>query len=313
MDTSLALVKYEDGTVVPCSYLDRILKFKDSDMSEEFRCFSFLDGTELFPENIQSFCETIKGQIEEKQYFSTDHLITVKTINGVNFVYVSLDNSVRANINNVSLFQRINNICDVLNLVLTQLTDTSVVFFSESCRPSFVGSDVAKSSHVVHWFELRQIISNTCGLNYLGECANNEDASMMSFGVSAFGTKSCLSRISNVIPRRILNEGFGSGAIGIKLLSGEIVWGVHFPLDFKNKGCDNLAHKACKGIISTMASFQGSVLAMGDMNPIPGEPEKSILSAIPDNMTLVPSKFPTFYGSYFDTVKPADLDLWSLY
>jgi hypothetical protein len=82
--------------------------------------------------------------------------------------------------------------------------------------------------------------------------------------------------------------------------NGLIVWPVHFPIDFKGKGKDNLGAKAMKGLCALIKEHPGSI-AFGDMNTIHGEIEDSILSVVPEDMYLDGSTT-TFFGSFYDTV-----------
>jgi hypothetical protein len=97
-------------------------------------------------------------------------------------LYVSLDNSVRANINGFSLVasNRLDRICKLVKTI-----NPDVVFFSEACRKSFEGGmDVQKNP--VYWMDMRQTIIKITGMVYCCECANNFDEKQMSFGVAMF-------------------------------------------------------------------------------------------------------------------------------
>ena len=48
------------------------------------------------------------------------------------------------------------------------------------------------------------------------------------------------------------------------------------------------------------------------MNTIPGNPE-SVVRAIPEKMELKSPTFPTFYGSYYNTVNHQSSEVWTLY
>jgi len=310
--TNYALSYSEENGYVPCSPLDHVLAFKGDNI--KIRFFSVLDGTEINKENLPHLCAEVKDLISNKKYPTTDHLFISTEINDTVFLYVSLDNSVRANINGFPLYKRIDKLCEVVHNCISSFGSEKncVVFFSESCRSSFDGSDINNKINEMSWFKLRQKICHCCELEYLGECSNNDDSSCMSFGVSAFCTKKSTSCIDGVIPCRILTEGFGSGALGIKLISGEIIWGIHFPLDFKNTGPDNLGAKAMAGLVKVLTTYRGSILAMGDFNTIPGKIMQYILQAVPDNMELLSWNFPTFFGAFYDKVQPRDNEEWIL-
>jgi hypothetical protein len=95
-------------------------------------------------------------------------------------------------------------------------------------------------------------------------------------------------------------------------MSGQIVWGIHFPLDFKNSGLENMGAKAMIGLCQTMKTYRGSVLAMGDFNTIPGKILSSIVSTIPSDMELLSWDFPTFFGAFYDTVDAREGEVWEL-
>jgi hypothetical protein len=185
-----------------------------------------------------------------------------------------------------------------------------VIFFSESCRSSFDGGNLSDRKNEMSWFKIRQYIETQCdsssSLHYLGECANNDDPNNMAFGVSAFCTKGYLELIENILPRRILTEGFGSGALGIKFTDGSIVWGIHFPLDFKGKGANNLGAKAMAGLCHLMKTQIGSICAIGDFNTIPGEITECIKDAIMPGMHFIIENQLTFFGAFYDSVKTDD-------
>lgn len=294
---------------VPCSYLDHVLSFRGQ--SYDIKYYSFLDGSEVNEHNVKDFANSVKLNIINKEYPTTDHLFTSIEIYGLRILYVSLDNSVRANINEFPLYKRLTALCRVLNKCLTD--DDCIVFFSESCRPSFDGNNIETSPNKATWFSIREQIFAWCELEYLGECANNDDPNCMSFGVSAFCKSFCKTKISDIIPRRIWKEGFGSGALGVRLTSGEIVWGVHYPIDFRNIGPNNSQYKTTEGLVDVMNTYKGSVLAIGDFNTIPGNPINSVTAAIPDNMELSYCKFPTFYGAFYDVVNPQENEVWESY
>jgi hypothetical protein len=304
----------QDGSFVPCSILDHILTFKGSRNNLKIRFFSFLDGTEINQENVHLYIEKIREQISKREYATTDHLLSSVKVANVTFLYVSLNNSVRSSANGFPLYKRLKKLCQVISTCISNLGPNTkcVVFFSESCCPSFEGGDPLNRINEVSWFNIRRVICRLCGLEYLGECSSNDDPNCMSFGVSAFCLPNCMDDIVGIIPRRILAEDFGSGAVGIKLISGEIIWGVHIPHDFVSIGAHNLGAKAMIGLCKVMETHQGSILAIGDFNTIPGEITQSIAAVIPENMELLFWDFPTFYGSFYDQIKPRDGEVWRL-
>jgi hypothetical protein len=308
-----ALSFTEKNGYVPCDPFDHVLVFKEKNVKIKF--LSFLDGSEVTEENYLLFCEEIKKLIACKEYPTTDHLFISVEVDNVVCLYVSLDNSVRANNYGYALYKRLPKLCEVVSTCISNFNNKGkecLVFFSESCRPSFDGCDLNNRINEMSWFKMRQEISRCCKLEYLGECTNNEDPNCMAFGVSAFCTAGCISEINGILPRRILTEGYGSGALGVKFQSGKIIWGIHFPVDFKNSGTENFGYKAMVRLSKIMETHQGSILAMGDFNTIPGKIIQSIAPAILENMELLHWNFPTYFGSYYDTIMPREGETWIL-
>ncbi len=297
-------------TIVAASPLDNVLRFKSDTMIETL-VYDFLNGELLTTENRRDFYKTLVDHAEKKQYMVTDHVITCVKVAGVNFLYVSLDNSVRANTNGFPLYNRLNRLCEVVDKIIKSLDNNCVVFFSESCRPSFLGG-MDKKENLTPWLSMRQTISSKCGLVFVTEKRNNDDQSDMSFGVSAFCTTKTYDLIETYFVQSILSEGFGSGTVGIKMKTGEIVWGIHFPLDFKNKAKDNFGYKAMVGLQRVMLTYKGSVCAVGDFNTIPGEIMSSIKDAIlPEYEFMMDDTEPTYFGSFYDTLVPQPNEKWT--
>lgn len=304
-----ALSYCPDEGYVPCTSLDNVLTFKGSDI--KVRHYSILDGSEVDSTNIYGLCEKVKELISRKEYPTTDHLFTSVEVGGVIFLYVSLDNSLQANRNGHALYKRLERLCEIVSACISNFDKDCVVFFSESCRPSFDYMESVRMNEV-SWFKMRQQISYYCKLEYLGECSNKEDSDYMSYGVSAFCTCGCIKYIDNVLPRRILTEGVGSGSMGIKLVSGQIIWGIYLPFDISAFGPDNMAARAMVDLVKIFETYEGSVLAMGDFNTIPGKIMQSIVSAVPENMEFLCWNMPTFLGAHFDRVQPKGDDMWQL-
>lgn len=288
---------------VAISKLDCILKFAGSNIKPRF--FSPIDGMEITPDNFPSFLELWKTRTASQIYTTTDHLFIYVEIGNVGFLYVSLDNSVRANMSGSPLKLRIPALCEVITTCIKNINKQNiVVFFSEACRPSFDGG-MNNKTNVVLWEDLKTIIQTNCGLLHIGECSNNNDGSGMSFGISAF----CMGNseyIDDVILERILTDTLGCGAVGIKLPTGEIGWGVQLPLDFKGIGKENRGAKGLEGLVEIMNKHSGSVCGIGDFNMLPGQITQSIASVIPENMELTTAPFATFFGAWFDTFEPKE-------
>ena len=81
-------------------------------------------------ENRMKFYESVTHKNAlEKRYDTTDHLISSVTIDGVMFLYVSLDNSVRSNKAGHPLYTRLDAICNVVTTIIEKNQEV-VVFFA---------------------------------------------------------------------------------------------------------------------------------------------------------------------------------------
>lgn len=296
---------------VPVSCLDRAL-IKGNSVIVKY--ISFLDGTYITRDNWKVFAAQVQQNISDKFYPTTDHLfieIEVDTVNGVfTFLYVSLDNSIRSNINGHRLSRRL---AKLLEVVKKCIKPNTFLFFSEACRPSFDGGDIVNRVDEELWTSMIPKIEDILGLNHCIDSSNNDDACGMAFGVSMFCTNSCVKYIKKYEARRILESQpgtTGSGCVIVSLVSGEIGIGVHFPLDFKNKGEDNFNHKAMIGLCKMMDEYPENVFAFGDFNTIPGYIFDSMLAAIPEHYTLTDGGVPSFYGSFYDVVTPRQDEVW---
>uniref|UniRef100_A0A6G6ACH4 Endonuclease/exonuclease/phosphatase family protein n=1 Tax=Borely moumouvirus TaxID=2712067 RepID=A0A6G6ACH4_9VIRU len=285
--------------VVPASPLDNVLKFKNFN-EIQVELYDFYQGNLLTPENRKNFYEVVVQNAINKNYPTIDHLITCVKIGEVNFLYVSLDNSVRANMNGYPLYKRLDAICQVLNNIINKL-DKCIVYFSESCRYSFLG-DRDKRENITSWLSIRDMISERCNLQFIIEKRNNDDSSDMSFGISVFCTDSVKKYIQTYFVKSILLEAFGSVAVGIKLKTGQIIWGIHFPLDFRTEGENNPGFKTMVNLQYLMEEYSGSVCAFGDFNTVPGNISYSINKAIKPDFEFMLVEELTFFGTYFDTI-----------
>lgn len=212
-----------------------------------------MNGEILTNDNKNNFYDQVKNNIKEKIYPTTDHLITVLKItfsNGdlVIFIYVSLDNSIRANKNGHPLFKRLDNICGLINKVIKSCSEKCVVFFSEACRNSYeMENDVVLKT--VSWLSIRKYIMKKCNLEFVAEKRNNDGKTNLSFGGTCLCTSNMIqefesdiensSKISEYYTVSTLDKEFGSVAIGVKVCD-KIIWAIHFPIDFRNKGEENL-------------------------------------------------------------------------
>lgn len=291
------IYKYKDGSVVPASSLDHVVAFKGTKVEVFFH--SFLDGTLITPENREAFYNQVHCNIENKLYPTTDHMFIRLIVHGYTFLYVSLDNSVRANQNGFSLKNRLPELCRAISKFIKESGGEGIVFFSESCRPSFDGGMNDRTGEL-SWETISRFIADVCDLKYLG-CNPNNDRDKMSFGMSVFSTPGYRDKIYCVLTERILTEGFGSATIGIKMIDSTTVWGIHFPIDFKGTGSENLCAKAMVGLCSLMDEHLGSV-AFGDFNTIHGEMDTAIRANVSDDKVFLGDDV-TFLGSFYDTVK----------
>jgi len=302
---------YRNGNqVVPVSPLDNFLILNDLE-NYELEFYNVLDGTPLnSKKKITSFYSSLTELANSEKYLTTDHLIYSFKIDGLTYCYVSLDNSVRSNMNGLSLaHNRLDNLMRVLAKIL-ESNPSTVVFFSESCRPSFIGN-ITQRKNEVSWLAMREKITTITSLEFLVEKRNNEDYSGLSFGISVWVTQLAKPFVSNYYSKELLDVGFGSVAIGIKSTSNKIVWGVHFPLDFKNSGEENHGVITMKNLIKTMVEYPGSICAFGDMNTIPGQIDKSIREAVlsSNQYRLILRSVNTFFGAFYDTIPIGQLGL----
>jgi hypothetical protein len=234
------------------------------------------------------------------KYETTDHAPIEIEVDGMRYLYVSLDNSVRANMNGFPLVasNRLQNICEMINTI-----NPDVVFFSEACRKSFEGT-MQEQKNIVHWFEMRQIISWITGMVHCCECANNFDENEMSFGVAVFAKQTALLNIKSVqgcnfLPMDISNECFGSGAVIVTTKNNTTVVGVHFPLDFKRERENNNNGRAMKALINLLDKYP-KAYAFGDMNVIKGNIQNSMDIVLRDNLWKLSDPYYTYIGSFYD-------------
>ena len=290
-------------TCVPASPLDNVLNYNNANITVTL--YDFYNGQPLTEQNKIDFYKKVIYNTNNKLYPTTDHLITCVKVNNLNFIYVSLDNSVRANINDNPLYKRLPELCNVVSTIIKSLNNKCIVFFSESCRPSFLGGMDDKQNFTT-WLSIRQMISINCNLNFLTEKRNNQDTNSMSFGVSAFYTNDVADEIDTYFGVSLLQESFGSCTVGVQLKSGEIIWGIHFPLDFKGKNKDNLGYKTMVNLQQVLKQYKGSVCAIGDFNTIPGDISDAINDAILPEYKFVLNNELTFFGAYYDTIPMND-------
>lgn len=295
----------------PVSVLDHVL-YKHDKPSITYYCPS--TGSVL---TADSYKLAINNAIDGK-YPGTDHTPFEFTLgsgeNALRILYVSLDNSVRANMSKLSLVSsgRLNNICNMINEI-----NPDVVFFSEACRKSF-GGNMQEQSNPIYWIEIRQTITLITKMEYCMESTNNFDSNFMSFGMAMFSKSTSLSKIRciqpyNLLPEDKSKECYGSGCIIMTLKTGEVLVAVHFPLDFKRIGKENNTARALVSLIELLDKYSVAY-AMGDMNTVEGTILNSVKEVMHNNKEwkLSADVF-TFLPSYCDYLlqeEPmTDLDL----
>jgi hypothetical protein len=236
-----------------------------------------------------------------KKYPATDHTPISIQVGAYKILYVSLDNSVRSMKNEFPLTQsskcdsRLDQICNIINKI-----QPDIVFFSEACRKCVnIGSDV------VFWSQMKRIIANSTGLIFGCEQANNFSTTQMSFGVAMF-YRSTVDYIIAEQGVQLLHEDanrncYGSGAVLIRLNTGETVVGVHFPLDFKGAGEDNNNYRATKALIKLLEQYPYAV-AIGDMNIVEGNIENCMRSALTNTNWSIARDHYSFLPSFFDNI-----------
>lgn len=324
--------------IVPINELDRVfcsasvdpatLHITYYDMYNGYILKNSADWRAMFTEGVYN--------VEHKLYPTTDHVPFSIKVDGITFIYLSLDSAVRTVTEGVPLHVRLPNFYRLIRNIISQTTGPCVVYMSEACRKSFTGT-TADPKDIKYWFEIRQSFYKECGLNFLTEQRHNTlvtdtmkgtperpQCPDMSFGVSAFYTDNAIPFIKSYYTELLTTEGNGSGCVIVRTINDEHVIGVHFPLQFptfvpataelpsyyKNDGEDNLGYKAMTGLQNIMRKYK-SKYAFGDCNTIPGKIMNCICAAI-DNTEFgfvdvhidgIPGGKPlTFAGSWFDTI-----------
>lgn len=247
--------------------------------------------------------------IRNKTYTHTDHLILVLKNGNHIVIYVSLDNSVRANISGFPLKgARLNNIAAAIRDIMAIYENNKVVLCcSEAGRPSFDGGMDAQENRV-EWKEMAATIANISGLQYRDVFKNNDHE--MAFGIAVFTSPDLTLTMTG---HNLLGDnGFGSAAVQISVpgFANDII-AVHFPVDFHRQGADNYGAITMASLLELIGST--NAVAFGDMNLIR---DGGIRDAITAEMASfnkdldtgkqitfrIPVDLPTFYGAFFDTV-----------
>lgn len=295
MSTFVYPLSVTQGKHCPVSYLDHVV---------------FKRVTPEAKPNVQYYCPSTGlpltagrynlalSNASSKVYPGTDHAPFLLTVGGSRFLYVSLDNSVRSNMNGHSLVStgRLQTICEIVKRI-----SPNAVFYSEACRMAFEGG-MQEQRYPVYWTDMRDFITKETGMTFVNECTNNFDPSCMSFGVAMFAKDVTLFK--SVLPFNLLEEDkekgcYGSGAIVATLKTGVTVVGVHFPLDFARKGLDNNVGRAAGSLVTLLNKYE-TAYAMGDMNTVEGEMMNSVIIQLGSEWKIT-MDVPTFFPSYYDT------------
>lgn len=285
----------KEGKTIPHGRLDRVVSLEPIENITQYNLFT---GTTDFSD----FYEQYKKIVLAEEYPTIDHIPFSIEISNIYYIYISLDNSVRANMAGFPLYERINNICELINNIINKNNiEKYVIFFSESCRISFLGS-MQEKKNIVNWLTIRNIISEKCNINFIIEKRNNE--AEMSFGVSAFCSKNIIDDISYKCHDlyKLENTGcFGSGAVQISCLGANVI-GIHFPLDFKGELKNNYTYETMKNLLAILK--KENAVAIGDINYIPlKNPQYAIELALEEFGGYINEpQYNTFFGAYFDTI-----------
>lgn len=297
-----AFLANDENQYVPAGNLDQVLCCKTCNITIELYTPEgrVLDETGYATHAIEL--------IRNKTYTHTDHLILVLVFDEHIVIYVSLDNSVRANISGFPLKgARLNNIAAAIRDIMARYENKEVVLCcSEAGRPSFDGGMDAQENRV-EWKEMATTIANISGLQYRDVFKNNDHE--MAFGIAVFTSPDMTLTMT---PHNLLgDQGFGSVAVQISApgLANDVI-AVHFPLDFRRQGADNHGAITMASLLELIGST--NAVAFGDMNLIRDGGIRDAITAemasfnkrlSTDKITFrIPVDLPTFYGAFFDTV-----------
>jgi hypothetical protein len=298
MSTEYYISKNED-TYVPAARLDNVLVKIQGDASSQelvtFELRSCDDGTVI--DDRQQFYIDIISRNKLAEYPATDHCPIILTVGGFKFAHISLDNSMRSATAGHGLCTRLVGIMRVVENI-----DADVVFFSKACRKLF-------TSNGMPWVHCRRFIENTGKLHFIGEHADDYDISGMAFGIAAFAKQRFIDHgYDCIIPAKLIPDGFGSAALGIRLSDKSIIWAVHMPLDFAPICESNKNIRAMNSLCKLMddTSMGNSICAFGDFNTIPDHTDIPMTDVATSYGYRFLNNELTFFGSYYDTVKGTD-------
>lgn len=83
--------------------------------------------------NPELFYQQVIRNTLDKKYETIDHCSIAIRVDGILYVYVSLDNSVRANGCGFPLKNRLETLCGMINTLIEECGGSCIIFFSESC------------------------------------------------------------------------------------------------------------------------------------------------------------------------------------
>lgn len=291
--------------VAPASQLDHVLV--PAGVTFPTHYYSLDEGQPLVTESDwQGMYQTLVNNAQTQQYPTTDHLIYSIEVNGVRLVFVSLDNSRRANRAGWSVHRRFPAIGKCLkNIVGNDPTTPIIVCFAEACRLTPDDKHQLHSAVPVEWMKTQ------LGMN-LWLSAKNNYFDMDSFGIEVFERN--VRRTEVTIQREDLLEGRGKGCAAVVVnfnATGHKAICVHFPLDFEREGDANETGIAMKRLLQlcSEATAHGWVpVAFGDMNTVKGNPLQAVNRVLGSQTQFVLQPAPeyTFFAAYFDTIETTE-------
>ena len=275
----------------------------------QIQYYDLIDGTEITVDNKFNIIKKNTQHMINEEYTTADHLPVVVTITlpndeKIKCVYFSLGNLFKSNINDYSFKNSLKILFDVVNKLIKNIGGKCFAFFSESGR-HFLDDEM-------NWDEIVKFICEYCDFQYLWLSRSNK-TSDIPFGVLAFASKHFEKDKIDIIsatyssPVEFNLEKCSSllecGPVIIGLdYEKIIIWGIYFPLDFKCIGPENQGAISMTNLCNLMKEYPRSVCAFGDFNTVPGNIENSIINAVDDEFELIWPEFPTFFGSYYDTI-----------
>ena len=305
------------GRAVMSNLIDVLFRMTEGEIADcHISYYNPVNGKLI--ENYDAFVEALELAVDRNDnssYETTDHAIQAITFKGIRVVLFPRDNSDRSNKAGNPAKDRFEGEMRVLNAVIAQSDLPTFVIMTECCRPSCNGPNFEEDPETKYWVgDMIEQIEDATGMIQIGSAANNADE--MSFGVTCWVTKETRRLVRHVSVEPILTEKFGSHVLIIKLKDGTTFGGVHFPLDFRGDGLENLNAKTLIGLIAAMKKYDVKFV-VGDFNHVGGtniiDAMELVLAENPDFMFATQLKdilsgyLPpvTFYGSHIDTLHPS--------